>query len=285
MKISESVSMLKIPFRIPAGGGLVMERSVNAFLVAGRVVCIIDAGVAESAGSILGMVKDAGRDPGEISLLVLTHAHPDHLGGALAIRRATGCLIAAHPAEMAWIEDPSLQARERPIPGFSTLVGGPVQVDRLLQDGDRISIGGDRYLTVIHTPGHSPGSISLFLGDEGVLVSGDAIPVKGEIPVYDDPFSSIRSIEKIEKLPGVQVLLSSWDGPKTGEGIWRAMADGKEVIRALHAAVVQAAGREADLLKITRTVAESLGLPEAALPVISRTVAGHLRVLERIEQV
>ncbi len=285
MKITDSVHSLKIPFRIPAGGGQFMERSVNTFMVTDRGICLVDAGVVGSVGPILGMVKDAGRDPGEILLLILTHAHPDHLGGALAIRRATGCLIAAHPAEMAWIEDPSLQARERPIPGFSTLVGGPVQVDRLLQDGDRISIGGDRYLTVIHTPGHSPGSISLFFGDEGVLISGDALPVKGAIPVYDDPIASIRSIERLEGLPWVKILLSSWDSPKRGGEVLGALTNGKAIIRALHAAVVQAAGREADPLKITRTVVESFGLPEAALPVISRTVAGHLRALEREEQV
>jgi glyoxylase-like metal-dependent hydrolase (beta-lactamase superfamily II) len=284
MKISDSVRSLKIPFRIPVGGGRFVERSVNAFLVAGKEACLIDAGVAGSAGPILALVREAGREPGEVSLLILTHSHPDHAGGALAIQRATGCFIAAHGAETAWIEDPDLQARERPVPGFSTLVGGAVKVDRLLDDGDRIGIGGDRHLTVIHTPGHSPGSISLFLGDEGVLFSGDAIPVKGEIPVYDDPFASLRSIEKLEMLPGVKVLLSSWDRPKTGEGIRSAMEEGKEVIRALHAAVVRAAEKEGDPENITRRVVEDLGVPGAALPMITRAAEGHLLALKRGEE-
>jgi glyoxylase-like metal-dependent hydrolase (beta-lactamase superfamily II) len=257
---------------------------VNAFLVAGKEACLIDAGVAGSAGPILALVREAGKEPGKVSLLILTHSHPDHAGGALAIQRATGCFIAAHGAETAWIEDPDLQARERPVPGFSTLVGGAVKVDRLLDDGDRIGIGGDRHLTVIHTPGHSPGSISLFLGDEGVLFSGDAIPVKGEIPVYDDPFASLRSIEKLEMLPGVKVLLSSWDRPKTGEGIRSAMEEGKEVIRALHAAVVRAAEKEGDPENITRRVVEDLGVPGAALPMITRAAEGHLLALKRGEE-
>jgi hydroxyacylglutathione hydrolase len=281
MKISDSVYSLKIPFRIPGGGGRFVERSVNAFMISRRNLCLIDAGVAESAGSILVMVRDAGRDPGEISTLILTHSHPDHIGGALAIQKATGCIIAAHPAERGWIEDPGLQARERPIPGFSTLVEGPVRIDRLLTDYDRIDIGGERSLAVIHTPGHSRGSISLFLEDEGVLFSGDAIPVKGEIPVYDDPFASVRSIERLEELAGVKILLPSWDSPKRGGEILRALENGKETICTLHAAVVEAARRDPDPAGITLRVAAASGLPGAALPVITRTVAGHLRAMER----
>lgn len=251
--------------------------------VSEREICLIDAGVSGSAPSLLAMIRNAGVNPGEISALILTHSHPDHIGGALAIQKATGCIVAAHPAERAWIEDPEVQARERPIPGFSMLVVGAVTVDRLLDDGDGVGIGRSRSLAVIHTPGHSPGSLSLFLQDEGVLFSGDAIPEKGEIPVYDDPFVSLRSIEKLEDLTGVKVLLPSWDGPKTGAGIRRAMADGKEVILALHEAVVHTAGKEAEPEKIIRTVVETLGLPELALPVISRMVAAHLRALERGE--
>jgi glyoxylase-like metal-dependent hydrolase (beta-lactamase superfamily II) len=280
MKISDSMYSVRIPFRIPAGGGRFMERSVNAFMAVDTGICLIDAGVAESAGSIFGMVRGAGRDPGETSTLVLTHSHPDHIGGALAIQRATECIIAAHQAERAWIEDTSLQARERPIPGFSTLVEGPVRIDRLLADGDRIGIGGGRSLAVIHTPGHSPGSISLFLEDEGVLISGDALPVKGAIPVYDDPIASIRSIERLEGLPGVKILLSSWDSQKKGGEVHRAMADGKEIIRALQTAVAEAAEKGLDLSTVARRVTEILGLPAAALPVISRTVAGHLKAMK-----
>jgi len=281
MRVSESVHSVKIPFRLPAGGGGHIERSVNAFLVTGREACLVDAGVAASTGSLLAMVRGAGRESDEVSVLVLTHSHPDHMGGAMSIREVTGCIVAAHPAEVAWIEDPSLQARERPIPGFSTLVGGPVRVDRLLGDDDRIGIGEGRSLSVIHTPGHSPGSISLFLKGEGVLISGDAIPVKGEVPVYDDPVASVRSIGKLEEFPGVKILLSSWDSQKTGRGIGRALADGREVIRTLHGSVVRATGMERNLEAITRFVVKDLGLPEAALPVISRTVAGHIRRAEQ----
>jgi len=169
------------------------------------------------------------------------------------------------------------------VPGFSTLVEGPVPVDRFLGDGDRIGIGGSRHLTVIHTPGHSPGSLSLWLADEGVLIAGDAIPVRGEIPVYDDPVASIRSIARLERLQGVRVLASSWDSPRAGASAGQALADGAGVIRTLHGAVARVAGTEKDPARVTLRVAETLGLSRAALPVITRTVAGHLGALERRE--
>ena len=98
---------------------------------------------------------------GKSSLLAaLTHAHPDHIGAVRAIREATGCSIAAHPAERAWIEDVELQNRERPVPGFAMLVGGSVHLDHELVDGDCIGPGETQAgeMQVFHTPGHSPGS-------------------------------------------------------------------------------------------------------------------------------
>ncbi|HTY52542.1 MAG TPA: MBL fold metallo-hydrolase [Methanomicrobiales archaeon] len=281
MKVSESVFSARIPFRLPAAGAGHIERSVHAFLVSGKELCLVDAGVSGSENRVLGMAREAGRNPGEVSMLILSHSHPDHIGGAPAVRRATGCLVAAHAAERAWIEDPGLQARERPVPGFTGIVEGPVMLDRLLADGDLIGIGGERSLTVLHTPGHSPGSISLFLADEGVLITGDAVPVKGEIPVYDDPAASLKSIARLAELPRVKVLLSSWDSPKTGTEITGALASGREVILALHAAVTEVYEENPDPAGIAHGVLERLGLPEAVLPVLSRTVAGHVRALER----
>ena len=285
MKVSESVFAARIPFRLPAADAGHIDRSVHAFLVSGKELCLVDAGVSGSENQVLGMAREAGRNPGEVSMLILSHSHPDHIGGAPAVRRATGCLVAAHAAERAWIEDPALQARERPVPGFAGIVEGPVTVDRLLADGDQISFGDGRLLTVLHTPGHSPGSISLFLADEGVLITGDAVPVKSEIPVYDDPAASLRSLERLASLPGVKVLLSSWDSPKTGAEIPKALASGREVILALHGAVKKVCRESPEPAEITHGVLEALGIPGAALPVLSRTVAGHVRALERGDRI
>jgi glyoxylase-like metal-dependent hydrolase (beta-lactamase superfamily II) len=84
-----------------------------------------------------------------------------------------------------------LQFRERPVLGFHTLVGGSVQIDRLLQDGERIDLG-DITLVVFHTPGHSKCSISLFCKEDGVLFAGDAIPQRNDLPIYDDVIVSVE---------------------------------------------------------------------------------------------
>ena len=122
--------------------------------------------------------KRPGESREEIDLLVLTHSHPDDIGAAKAIRGKTGCLVAAHEAEKGWIEDVDLQSRERPVPGFHALVGGSVPVGRSLADGDVIELSESHPLKVLHTPGHSTGSICLLYGTDRVLFSADTVPIR-----------------------------------------------------------------------------------------------------------
>jgi glyoxylase-like metal-dependent hydrolase (beta-lactamase superfamily II) len=99
--------------------------------------------------------------------------------------------------------------------GFDTLVGGSVSVDHELEDGDTIESdenwGGE--ILVFHTPGHSKGSISLFLHREGALFCGDAVPVAGDVPIYDDAAASVQSVKRLRGLNGIHILLSSWVNP------------------------------------------------------------------------
>jgi len=124
MQITPAIHALRHPFKIPVAPGIEIDRFVYSFILAGETITLIDTGVAGCENSIFDNIRSIGRDPDEISLIILTHSHPDHIGAVKAIKEATGCSVTAHPAERAWLEDVDLQNRERPVPGFSLLVGG-----------------------------------------------------------------------------------------------------------------------------------------------------------------
>jgi hydroxyacylglutathione hydrolase len=197
-----------------------VDRWVYSYILLGKQVCLIDAGVRGTAPLLLDYLKQIGRSPAEISMVPITHAHPDHIGGCLAIKKASpAASFYAHPADKPWIEDVEKQHRERPILNFSDLVEGPVPVSKELKEGDTLSWDKGKTLKVIETPGHSRGSISLFCEEEGALFVGDAVPAAGTIPIYVDPQASIRSIQKLKKVPGVKYLFSAWHEPISGNQI------------------------------------------------------------------
>jgi len=182
---------------------------------------LIDSGVAGSSSLIFDYIVKLGRNPKEIKALILTHSHPDHLGGAVTIRKETGCSIFAHGGEKNWIEDTDLQFKERPVPGFHKLIEGPVSIDRFLEDGETFDLGPGIPCDIIHTPGHSRGSISLLLKNEKAMITGDALPLPNDLPIYEDIWVSLNSITKISEIQGIDFLLSSWEEPVLGPDMIR----------------------------------------------------------------
>ena len=137
---------------------------------------IIDPGA--EANQILKRFKDVRL---EVKLIVLTHGHRDHFGALKEVKEATGAEFAMHAEDartiqtrLAMAEDSRLSSQAFPPP------------DRLLKGGDSIDIG-DLHFLVLHTPGHSPGGISL-LG-EGVVFTGDTL-FAGSIGRWDFPGAS-----------------------------------------------------------------------------------------------
>jgi len=285
MQITPSIHAIRHSFKVPITPDISIDRFVYSYLMYGETITLIDTGVAGGEMQIFDTIRSSGRNPSEIALIVLTHSHPDHIGSARAIQRETGCSIAAHPAERAWIEDVDLQNRERPVPGFATLLGGPVSVDNELMDGDSIEPDETREgeIQVFHTPGHSAGSLSLFLHNEGALFSGDAIPVPGDLPVYDDALLSVRSIKKLKAIRGIRVLLSSWDEPRCGDLAYRRMDQALTYLQQVHEAVlVSACDGISDPMELTVKTVALLGLPPQAVnPLLARTFAANLRVRDR----
>jgi glyoxylase-like metal-dependent hydrolase (beta-lactamase superfamily II) len=282
MQITPAIHALRHPFKIHVAPGIALDRLVYSYILTGETMTLIDTGVAGCENAIFDYIQSIGRDPCEISLIILTHSHPDHIGAAKTIREVTGCSVMAHPAERDWIEDVDRQNRERPVPGFSTLVGGSVKLDHVLEDGDVIdSDGTEEYeVQVFHTPGHSAGSVSLLVQREGALFCGDAVPVEGDLPVYDDALQSVRSVTKLRAIRGIRVLLSAWDDPREGESVYRQMDRALAYLQRIHESVITvSADGTSDPMEIAKRAAALLRFPpQAVTPLLARTLAANLRI-------
>lgn len=282
MQVSEHLHALRIPFKIPVSPEKVIDRVVYAYLVFGDQITLIDSGVKGAETTIFDYIKKQGRDPQDISLVILTHSHPDHIGSLKAIQEATKCRIAAHGSEQEWIADTAKQFAERPVPGFHTLVGGPVTVDRLLADGEVVNLGAQVSCKVMHTPGHSRGSLALIFANEKALVSGDALPLPHDLPIYEDLVASVNSINRLKNVKNIEVLLSAWEAPlHGGDQIKRRIDASLLYLRRIHEAVIRAKGQgREELMDLCRQVVSELGLPPvAANPLVARSFAANLAAM------
>ncbi len=271
-----AIRSITLPFKVPVSPTVAVDRFVNIFVIESEKLALVDAGVKGSEKAIFQKVRAMGRRPNEIDKLILTHSHPDHIGAAAEIVAATGCEVIAHRAERAWIEDPAVQKAERPVPGFDTLVSGPVRVDRAVTDGDEVDVASFG-LKVVHTPGHSAGSITLWSPSERVAITGDAVPAPGDLPIYDDAFETLGSLRRLRSL-GMEVMLSAWADPLEGHAINKRLDDASQLVQTVHRSVVRNSTGMEVTPELLQKVARDIGLPPQAVnPMLARTVQSHLR--------
>lgn len=279
MKITETIHTLRHDFKLSLGEGRTVERFVYSYLIVGKTICLIDSGVSATAPMVLDYVRGLGRRPEEISWILLTHAHPDHIGGCAQIRKVSQARIAVHPAERPWVEDVERQYRERPIPNLFELVAEGVRVDHEFADGEELTWEEGKSVRIISTPGHSAGSVAFFFEQEGALFSGDAVPAAGTLPIYCDPVASIASVKRLGGLLGVKVLLSSWHEPIVGERIAAVMDEGCRYIERIDALVREIHGREPSVSPkaLSHRALERLGIPvPRVLFMVEAAFRGHL---------
>ncbi len=159
----------------------------NAYLVDAKRKTLVDAGM--SAGRVL---QGLG---GGLDLIILTHCHFDHVGAVPEIVKATGAKVAMHERDAAILHKDAAAA-------IFNAQQAQFDVDIVLRDGEVIDLG-DISLQVIHTPGHTPGSICLYDKESKVLFTGDTVFEGGSFGRTDiggDPEAMLRSLEALTKL-------------------------------------------------------------------------------------
>jgi hydroxyacylglutathione hydrolase len=107
----------------------------------------------------------------DIELIVLTHGHSDHIAALYEVREQTGAEVAIHAQDADFLEGYGTMSSQ-----FGISYRTPHPPDRLLRDNDAISTAGLNF-TVVHTPGHTPGSICLLSGDR--VFTGDTLFRRG----------------------------------------------------------------------------------------------------------
>lgn len=153
----------------------------NVFLLVGDTLTLIDTGFKGRSTHIIRELARLGYSPADITRIIITHHHADHTGSLATLKEVTRAKVIAHPADAPYIDGSLPQPGPAnpewlgdilaPIHGlWATL---PVAVDRLVSDGDELPILGG--IKILHTPGHTPGSISLFLKREGLVIVGDVL--------------------------------------------------------------------------------------------------------------
>ncbi len=266
------IHQIKIDFTVTER----VKRYVFVYLIEAESCYLIDSGVYGSEKQIARYMNAIGRDISEVKAVFLTHAHPDHIGTAEWFQKHAGCKIYASQGERAWIEDIDLQYRERPIPNFYKLAGKSAAVDVTVRDGDIISLEDGLNIQVISTPGHSIDEVSYRLGDS--LFIGDAIPVKGDIPIYINRFEAFRSLQTIRALEGIRNYYPAWDRTYSISDINEKLDDAIHIIRTLdeHVQAILKADEAADIRVITDLVCERLQMPYLKEnPLFRKTVMAH----------
>jgi glyoxylase-like metal-dependent hydrolase (beta-lactamase superfamily II) len=149
------------------GSGLTDPDDAAIYLLRfGEQAVLVDAGCGRAVDRLLMSIEAAGVSPTQIGILLLTHCHYDHTGGAAELRRRFGWQVVLHPLDAVHLEagDDDVTA--------ASWYGARIEncpVDLRVGDGDVITVGS-RPVQVIHIPGHSPGSLAYLVESRGQRV-------------------------------------------------------------------------------------------------------------------
>lgn len=178
-----------------------------------REAFVIDPG--EGPQSLIDAIKEGGWRVKEI---LFTHAHIDHVAGALEVQQFTGAPVAMHPADRGLYDS---------LPEQAAWVGMPppprVEIAHWLEEGEELACGALR-LKVLFTPGHAPGHVSFYLAEQAMIISADVL-FRASIGRTDLPGGNHRQLlesirAKLLTLPDETRVIAG-HGPATTIGLER----------------------------------------------------------------
>ena len=175
-----------------------------------REAIVIDPG--DDIADVLAVI---GKHNLQVKQIVITHAHIDHVGGAMKLRAATGAPILLNQNDSALLKMLDVQAA-----WLGMTAPGKVEIDHSVGDLDKVQ-AGHLNAQVLHTPGHTEGSICLYFSVEKKLIAGDTL-FAGSIGRTDLPGGSFDKIihslhEKVLALPDDTIVVPG-HGPLTSIG-------------------------------------------------------------------
>ncbi|MBM4445976.1 MAG: MBL fold metallo-hydrolase [Chloroflexi bacterium] len=183
----------------------------NAYLLVDDGLTLVDTGFFGRADRILEQIKELGYSPSDVTRIIITHHHADHIGSLAELKRVTQAEVIAHPADAPYIDGSLPQpGPARPqwlgkfLARFSWLWSTePVAVDVLVNDGDELPILGG--VKILHTPGHTPGSICLYLQSKDLLIAGDLLANRFGLRLPSRGFT-VDTAQEMQSIKRVAVL-------------------------------------------------------------------------------
>jgi glyoxylase-like metal-dependent hydrolase (beta-lactamase superfamily II)/8-oxo-dGTP pyrophosphatase MutT (NUDIX family) len=180
---------LRTPTRPPA-------THTNCYLIySSKEIVVVDPGspYEDEQEALAKMIDELSAEGRRVRELVLTHLHPDHVGGVNALKAhfGEGVRVAAHEETAKALPD--------------------IGVDRLIKDGDVLSLAGEPEISLraLHTPGHARGHLCFHDEPRGILLTGDNIVGLGSVlidPPQGNMIDYLHSLERMRSIPGLTIL-------------------------------------------------------------------------------
>jgi glyoxylase-like metal-dependent hydrolase (beta-lactamase superfamily II) len=206
------------------------RETVAVYVLKGSKVAVVDCGYPSTYESVLQGLREVAIQPSDVSFLIPTHLHLDHGGGAgHLLQHTSNAQVIAHERGVPHFIDPTILINsatsifgEEIIRTYGTPIPIPKERIESVETEQQLDLGEGLSITAFHTPGHAPHQISLFLEEEKLLLTADAVgmtlpQMSAMIPTTPPPsFNLSKFVDTLNKLVQLdsKTLLTPHYGPR-----------------------------------------------------------------------